>query len=295
MKAHFPIILILIIFAASCSAPRQFTDISKDASEAYLAEDYQSALQLYEEFIAQHSDDVLSIPDSIYRGAGLSAYHLGQSEKSLNYLNLIRYTDAADEKVHYALALLNREIDNLSREITALEMYLETQPEGDQVKDMKERLFVTYVESRNYDKAREIWNEIESHARQKESLLNNYFQVQEAFENENMLDNIAEDLLLLNSDNTDALFHLAKKYFWQAENRYQSEMEAYEKNRTHRQYAQLLRAFEIINADFHKSLNYFLRLYDQNPKPEYARFIGNIYLRFDDKSKARYFHGKAEG
>jgi hypothetical protein len=295
MKEHFPIILILIIFAASCSAPRQFTDISKDASKAYLAEDYQSALQLYEEFIAQHSDDVLRIPDSIYRGAGLTAYHLGQSEKSLNYLNLIRHTDAADAKVHYALALLNREIDNLSREITALEMYLETEPEGDQVKDMKERLFVTYVESRNYDKASEIWNEIESHARQKESLLNNYFQVQQAFENENMLDNIAEDLLLLNPDNTDALFHLAKKYFWQAENRYQSEMEAYEKNRTHRQYAQLLRAFEILNADFHKSLNYFLHLYEIDPKPSYARFIGNIYLRFDDKSKARYYHGRAEG
>jgi aminoglycoside/choline kinase family phosphotransferase len=87
---------------------------------------------------------------------------------------------------------------------------------------------------------------------------------------------------------------MAKKYFWRAENRYQSEMEAYEKNRTHRQYAQLLRAFEVLNADFHKSLNYFLRLYEKDPKPEYARFIGNIYLRFDDKSKARYYHSRAD-
>ena len=295
MKTHLYVILILIIFAVSCSAPRQFTDISKDASEAYLAEDYETALQLFEEFIVQHSDDVLSIPDSIYRRAGLSAYHLGKSEKSLNYLNLIRHTDAADAKVHYALALLNREIDNLSREITALEMYLELQPEGDQVKDIKERLFVTYVESRNYEKAHELWNDIESHARYKEPLLNYYFHVQEALGNEDLLDDLAEDLLLLNPDNTDALFHLAKKYFWRAENRYQSEMEAYEKNRTHRQYAQLLRAFETLNADFHKSLNYFLRLYDVNPKPAYARYIGNIYLRFDDKSKARYYHNKAEG
>ena len=292
MKTHFHIILILIIFAASCSAPRQFTDISKDASEAYLAEDYETALLLFEEFIAHHSDDVINIPDSVYRGAGLSAYHLGQSEKSLNYLNLIRHTETADAKVHYVLAILNREIDNLSREITALEMYLETQPEGDQVKDMKERLFVTYAESRNFEKAHELWNDIESHARYKEPLLNSYFHVQKALGNEDLLDDLAEDLLLLNPDNTDALFHLAKKYFWRAENLYQSEMEAYEKNRTHRQYAQLLRAFETLNADFHKSLNYFLRLYDIEARPAYARFIGNIYLRFDDKSKARYYHSK---
>ncbi len=295
MKVQFQVILLLIIFAVSCSAPRQFTNISKDASDAYQAEDYETALQLYDKFITQHNDDVLSIPDSIYRGAGLSAYHLGQSEKSLNYLNLIRYTETADAKVHYVLALLNREIDNLSREITALEMYLDTKPEGDQVIDLKERLFVTYVESRNYEKAHELWNDIESHARYKEPLINNYFHVQEALGNEDLLDDLAEDLLLLNPDNTDALFHLAKRYFWRAENLYQSEMEAYEKNRTHRQYAQLLRAFEVLNTDFHKSLNYFLRLYDIEARPAYARYIGNIYLRFDDNSKARYYHNRADG
>jgi tetratricopeptide (TPR) repeat protein len=295
MKIQSRLIIVLLVFFAACSTTKQFTGLDPDAPRALRDGEYQLSLELYEDFIERHQHDVLSIPDSIYRGAGLSAYHLGQSEKSLNYLNLIRHTETADSEVHYVLALLNREIDNLSREITALEMYLEARPEGDQVKLMKERLFVTYVESRNYEKALELWMDIEKHARYKEPLLNDYFRLQEALGNEDLLDDIAEDLLSLNSDNTDALYHLAKKYFWQAENRYQSEMEAYEQNRTHRQYAQLLRAFEILNADFHKSLNYFLRLYAMDPKPAYARYIGNIYLRFNDEGKARYYHGRAEG
>ncbi|MFN2394283.1 MAG: tetratricopeptide repeat protein [Bacteroidales bacterium] len=294
MKNLSKIIFILILFAAACSGSRQLTELSNNATKAYQEEDYAAALQLYEEFISQHSNDVAAIPDSIYSGAGLSAYHLGQSEKALNYLNLIRHSETADADAHYILAKLNREIDNLSREITAIEMFLEKQNEGKKADAMKQRLFVTYTESRNYEKAFNIWEEIESKVRNDEDMLNRFFHVNQALENESRLDDIAEDLLLLNPDNTDALSHMAEKYFWRAENRYQSEMEAYEKNRTHRQYAQLLRAFEVLNADFHKSLNYFLRLYKKDPKPEYARFIGNIYLRFDDKSKARYYHSKAE-
>jgi tetratricopeptide (TPR) repeat protein len=153
MKIQSRLIIVLLVFFAACSTPSQFTGLDPDASRALRDGEYQLSLELYEDFIERHQHDVLSIPDSIYRGAGLSAYHLGQSEKSLNYLNLIRHTETADAEVHYVLALLNREIDNLSREITALEMYLEARPEGDQVKLMKERLFVTYVESRNFEKA----------------------------------------------------------------------------------------------------------------------------------------------
>jgi tetratricopeptide (TPR) repeat protein len=113
-------------------------------------------------------------------------------------------------------------------------------------------------------------------------------------ENDEELIKVSNELLALNPDNTDALFFLGKHFFWKAENRYQSEMEAYEKNRTNRQYAQLLRAFETLNADFRKSLDYFLRLYKINPQPRYARFIGNIYLRFEDKGKADFYHKKAD-
>ncbi len=286
--------ILIVLFLSACSTTRQGVKLGTNAHEAFLQEDYASALALYENYIAYHENDVTQIPDSVYRDAGLSAFYLDKQDKALDYLNVIRHTESANAPAQYALAILNREIDNLSREITALESYVETFPEGEKIEEMRQRLFETYVESSNFQKALELWPTIETQGRESELLLNNYFTALQAQEKEEKLYSTALELLALNPDNTDALDYLARHYFHKAENRYQKEMEKYERNRTHRQYAQLLRAFDELNADFRKSLNYFLRLYEIDPRPAYARFIGNIYLRFDDKAKARYYHNKAD-
>ncbi len=273
--------------------PGPGTQLEEEAHQFFINEEYPSALASYEQIIRSHEGDVTLIPDSVYRNAGLSAFYLDQTGIALNYLNNIRHSEIANAETQYALAILNRQIDNLSREITALESYVESFPEGEHIEKMRERLFETYAKSKNYDKALPLWSEIEDSARKDESLLNNYFNILKELEKEeDELYTVANELLTLNPDNTDALFFLASHYFYQAENRYQSEMEAYEKNRTHRQYAQLLKAFEVVNADFRKSLNYFLHLYSIDPQRRYARFIGNIYLRFEDREKARYYHSK---
>jgi Flp pilus assembly protein TadD len=85
----------------------------------------------------------------------------------------------------------------------------------------------------------------------------------------------------------------AEKYYWKAEKNYQAQMEAYEKNRTRKQYAILLREFKLVSSDFREALNYFSKLYRLYPDPEYARYLGNIYARLNDGQKARYYHGKA--
>ena len=45
-----------------------------------------------------------------------------------------------------------------------------------------------------------------------------------------------------------------------------------------KQYSILLKAFKQVNADFKLSRDYFLKLYDMNPDPEYAMYLGNIFL-----------------
>ena len=286
--------IVLLVFFASCALIRPTAPLSHEAHEFFIQEEYHEALKRYDAFIESNADDVSQIPDSVYRDAGLSAFYLDDHSKALQYLNLIRHSDQANAPAHYALAVMNRAIDNLSREITALESYVENYPEGEHIEKMRERLFETYAESRNYDKAIPLWSEIEDNARKDESLLNDYFNILKNLEkDEDELYAVATKLLALNPDNTDALEYLAGYYFWKAENRYQKEMEAYERNRTHRQYAQLLRAFDVLNADFRKSLNYFLHLYEIDPQPRHARLIGNIYLRFNDEEKARYYHRKA--
>jgi hypothetical protein len=70
-------------------------------------------------------------------------------------------------------------------------------------------------------------------------------------------------------------------------------MKAYEENKTRRQYDILVKAFKTVTVDFKRSLEYYTRLYNLYPKPEYARFLGNIYARLSDEKNAKYYQGKA--
>jgi hypothetical protein len=286
--------IILTVLLASCSVQKPSTVAINEAHRAYSNEQYAEAFTLYESYITQNRAIPGQVPDSIYRNTGLAAFQLGQREKALEYLNLMRHSDAANADTHYALALANRDINNLSREITALQNYVSGYPEGKHIVAMRERLFETYAESKNFDEALQLWPSIEANAKTNEQLLTIYFKVLEELQKEEHLCDIAKELLALNGNNTHALYYLGNHYFWKAENRYQSEMEAYEKNRTRRQYAQLLRGFDVLNADFRKSLDYLLKLYQLDPNPRYARLIGNIYLRFDDKAKATFYHNKVD-
>lgn len=76
---------------------------------------------------------------------------------------------------------------------------------------------------------------------------------------------------------------MAHKYYWKAENRYQAEMKAYNENKTRKQYAELLKAFKIVTNDFKQSLEYYTKLYNLYPKPEYAKYLGNIIMINNEK------------
>ncbi len=125
-------------------------------------------------------------------------------------------------------------------------------------------------------------------------MLEGYFITNKALENDSVCNILASELLKLDENNLAGLDWEAKKYFWQAENLYKDEMEAYEKNKTNRQYNKLLKSLDVVSADFKTSLGYFKTLYELDPSPKYAKYLGNIYNRLDDKPKADYYYSKAE-
>ena len=282
----------LAVFAA-CTPGQHIAQLNDQALEAYEAGQYEEALALYESLIHSRRAEGEFVGGANFNRAGLSAWAVGDTTRALEYLDAARHTEAANEQTFAALAKAYRGIDNLSREITNLETYLERYPGGDEADDFRTRLFETYVESNNHQQAMALWEQLPADARQKEHILEAYFSVNKDLGNDNKADKLAHRLLAINENNVPALEWLAQKHFWLAENRYQAEMKAYEQNRTHRQYARLLEALEIINTDFRIALNYFNRLYRMDPAPSYARFIGNIYLRFDDKERADYYHRRA--
>ncbi len=288
------IILFLIAGTFACTSGRQLTQVNDQAQEAYAAGEYQQALERYEQLIQAAREKGEPVGGEVYNKAGLSAWALDNTSQALEYLEEARHTEAANDQTFAALAKGYLQVDNLSREITNLERYLEKYPQGEESEAFKQRLFMTYVESMNYDQALALWPELDPAAREQKELLEGYFMVHKNLGNDTKVTGIAQELLKKNKNNVNALEWMAELYYWRAENRYQAENKAYEKNRTRRQYAKLLKAYEVLNTDFRISLNYFQRLYEMDPQPSYARYIGNIYLRFQEKEKADYYHRKAK-
>lgn len=290
MKNTVISICVLFVFILSaCPSLRHLDELSRIAEEAYEADDKSEALSAYERLIAAQRELDKAVDGEVYRRAGLLAWDLGETGKAIEYLEFARHSSVVDAKTYAALAKAYREIDNLSREITMLENYVEKYPDDDEYKIMQHRLFETLVESLNFQQAYELWPELTEYPEKDENLMTGYLLVLRALELETKATDLAVDILKINKNNEEALDWLAKRHFREAEERYQKEMQAYEQNRTHRQYAQLLEALEIVNTDLRIALDYFKRLWKLSPDSEYASYLANIYERFQDDERARYY------
>ncbi len=294
MRTIHIISALFLLFFSACALLRPYDDIASDAEAALEAGDKAQALTHYDALIAAYQEDDQRVPGAVYQQAGLLAYELDDTSKSIDYLEQARHTNAANADTYETLAKAYREIDNLSREITMLERYVENYPGADTFQSMQYRLLETLEESMNYEQAYALWNELDGEPQADENMMTAYLQVLQSLKMEQEATETAEDLLELNKNNMEALDWLAKMHFRQAEALYNREMQAYERNRTHRQYAQLLDALEVVNTDLRIALDYFKRLYEQDPRSEYASYLANIYERFQDEDKVRYYRNRAQ-
>lgn len=297
-KRIFRVFIILFVFlfiTGACAALHQLDEKAEAADQIYETGDPAEALAAYEEVIAAYGEQEEKVPPRVYRRAGLLAYKLGDTRKTLDYLGEIRRTEHADAATYAALARSYREIDNLSLEITSLENYVENYPDAEEIDEMRAMLFETLAESKNFRRAYELWPELKQSYRQDEDMMAAYMQVSQELGYEESVTDLAEGILEVYPYNVTALEWLARKHLQEADERYNREMAAYEENRTHRQYAQLLEALEIVNTDLHIALDYFKRLFEQEPLPEYASSIANIYERLQNEKKAEYYREKAKG
>lgn len=287
-------VLLTLIFFTSCSSLRSLDELSESAETAYEAGNQEEAFEAYNRLIAAYRNQNREPDGEIYQRAGLIAFELNETAKAIEYLELARHSHAVDDKTYLTLAKAYREIDNLSREITMLEQYVEGYSHGPDFKDMQRRYFLTLAESLNYQQAYALWPQLAGEAGSDETLLTAYLQTLQALGHERQATLKAEEILSLNRNNIKALDWLAKRHFRQADDLYRREMQAYEQNRTRRQYAQLLESLEVINTDLRIALDYFKRLYAQDPRSEYASYMANIYERFQDDENARYYRRRAQ-
>ncbi|TVR68440.1 MAG: hypothetical protein EA408_13560 [Marinilabiliales bacterium] len=286
-------VILLLAIVAGCGPARRITALHEEVEAEYNAGNYRIALELYEEIIELEKSRNREADGETWYRAGISAWETGHRNKAIEYLVQAGRKDTSGERGYYILATAYREIDNLSLEITNLENYIDNYPGGDKADEMRIRLFDTYLESNNTDRALELWEDLEELAPGNAGLLESWYELNRHLGRDGKLKDIARDLYNADNTNLTALEYLGDHYFWLAENRYQEEFTAYEQNQTRAQYRQLLNALETINENFRISRRYFEKLWEIDPRPSYAEYLRNIYLRFGNEERAEYYHRRS--
>ncbi len=292
MIKKISVFLSVAFLIAACSTNKEIVQTRNSGMSSFKEGDYNSALLKFTELINEAKQNGVLAKIEDYEGAGRSAHALGFIDKALPFLEQAKDLKSADENVYYALADIYHLKNNLSKEIRYLEFYEKKYPNGAHIKLVQLRLFEAYVASESWEQGLAIWPLVKGRVPYLELLNEGYFKINVALKNDTECERTAKELLRINSENTMALKWSAERYFWKAENLYQKEIAAYNKKKTNSQYAKLLKALNIVTADFKRSRDYFEKLYNANPLPEYARFLGNIYTRLDDKTKANYYKSK---
>ncbi len=294
-------IYIPLLIIAGCTATKKTGEVVDptvqklaDANAAFNAGEYQKALTSYEDLINLYRTQKKPFDTVVFQNAGIAAFELKQFEKSMQMLEVARRTSHATPKTFTILVQISRQADNLSKEITNLEGYINKFPQGEEIGNIRKQLFDAYVRSENWDLAYKLWPSLDKTSQNDVRVLNGFLVVNQKLEYKDQAEKIAAQVLKLDKNSITALEILAEKYYWLAENTYLKEMRAYESNQTDKQYKQLLAAWDGLNKNYQTSLDYFLRLYKLDPKTRNAQFIGNIYNRFKNKEKADYYYNLAK-
>ncbi len=283
-------VLTIILTLGSCTTTMNTADIQRNAESAYAAGEYAKALQQYEKLIESWNSSKDNQQNPYYDKAGHAAFSLNDFEKATNYFSQSMHYGTATAATYLRLISYYRDVDNFSREMMTLEGMIETFPQEAAANGVHERLFEMYIET-------ERWEDAAGQAQQfnhksDEQLLEQLLQMHSQLSNMDEADDVAGQLLALNSENIPALEWRAKKYYDKAEARYKAEAEAYDRNKTRRQYAQLLEGYEAAGVDYRKARNIYERLYKRNPDKRYALYLYNIYARFQDEVKAAYYRDR---
>lgn len=275
----------LLIISLSCGAPKALLSLKNDAETATSQENYVQAVELWKQYFNQQGFE--DCEGLIIAQAAKTAYKSGDLDLALNWFDQARYKSYADAEMYATLAKIFKEKKNISKELDALEFIEKNYSEN--LKEIDKRLFEVYFEINLPEKAVNVWERLDAESKNELVNLSHYLSLQIDLENSAVCDSVSLVLLEMEPQHQEALEWQAKKYYWLGENRYRSEMAKYEKKKTNKQYKILLKELDKATADFKKSLTYFNKLWKLESGEKYASYFANIYARFGDEKKSKFY------
>ena len=291
MKYTYYITLLLILI--SCGTPKQVVQNSFEAQKLYTEMNYNDAYAKIENVISFYESKNKNAADTTYALAGILALESNNTSKGISYLEKALKLGNKLEDTYYNMAIAYKKADNLSKEINALEAFTSSFPNSIKSYEIQKRLFSTYIESENWEKATNLWENIDNKKENDSELIEDYLKLQTSLgKDTKSLYTLSTKLLALDPNNVSALSNIAKYYYEKAEDRYNREMDAYDKKKTRRQYAYLLEQLKIAANDYKTSSQYFEQLYKLNPSKETAAYLSNIFSRISKEKKAEYYRNR---
>ncbi len=284
MKTVFFLVFVVFIIT-SCGGPKVLVDYRENAEQAELTGNHEQAVVAWQNYFDKAKN--AEIEGAVYARAAKAAYKAGMNQQAIDWFDQARYKDYADEEMYLIQAEIFESLENISKELGALEFYVDNFEKDNA--GVNKRLFEIYNEIGMREKALKSWNRINPDSINSVNFLEKYFVIQKKLDNKEIADSVSLELLEMDPNHVGALEWNAMKYYWKAENRYQREMKKYEQNHTRAQYRKLLKQLDIVTTDFKRALTYFERLWELEPGKKYAPFIANIYTRFNQDDKAAYY------
>lgn len=287
-QIFFPLAIIIIVLFAACSGPKIIAPppSGKAIAEKATAEGkYAEAVAAWKNHFSEQT--LASIPGEDYATAAQMAYKNGDSNQAISWFDQARYKNFASDDMYSTLSEIYREQQNISKELGALEFYASNFSEN--LNEVKQRLFAIYFELKLTDNALETWAKMDVTSKNELTNLKTFFSINKQKENSEVCDSLAMVILDREPANVSALEWIGNKYYWLGENRYQREMEKYNKNKTNKQYKILLTELDLATADFKRALPYFEKLWNIESGEKYASYFINIYARFGDEPKVNYY------
>ena len=283
----------LVIFAglivvAGCKTPVNIEAYRENAETATQAGDYVIALEAWKMYFEQLPAG--NEPEGpVYARAAHTAYQASDTAQTITWFEQARRKGYDDPSMYLTLAEIYRHQGDIQNELSALERFREKTPREDL--DVNTRLFSIYYTTNQHDKAVDAWEDMPDTQKRTAENLERYLDLNMRLKNESLIDSVSLELLKVAPEHLEALEWQAQINYEKGEARYQREMKQYEAKPTSGNYQTLLRGLKAASVDFRKSLQYFEKLWDVNPenRDQYAVYMNNIHVRFNDKEKADYY------
>lgn len=279
------LIILSIVLLAACNPAAKLTTMQSEADVAFNQADYSKAYSLYSEYIKLANSSHVEVSKELLVKKAQACVHIDKADEAVAIYDQLLKDDANIGLIAEYTQLLQRE-GRTDQELDVWNAYTAKITSPELLKLQAERLVFLNAANENNEAVIKAYENKGEAKLSKEAQLT-YIKALEASNKGTTAVKICNELLKDQPQYEAALEWKAKYYYNKAEERYNYEMDKYNKNKNATTYAYLRRDLKKISGDFRIARDAFVQLRKIDPANQsYIKYLKNTYLRLEQKEEA---------